>query len=92
MLGLDRSPVRLADHRLGLGDEDLVALGLELDHVGTHAPHHEVLHSLVVVGCDYLGGEAAGGVLQPRTPRAHQQVGVHGPLGGARRSNPTARS
>ena len=30
-------------------------------------PHHEVLHSLVVVGCDDLGGEAAGGVLQPRT-------------------------
>ena len=44
VLGLDRGPVRLTDDGLGLGDQDLVALGLELHHVGMHAAQHEVLH------------------------------------------------
>ena len=50
VLGLDRGPVRLADDCLGLGNQDLIPLGLELDHVGMHAAQHEVLHALVVVG------------------------------------------
>ena len=50
MLGFNWGPMRLADDRLGLGDQDLIALGLELDHIGMHPPHDEVLYALVVVG------------------------------------------
>jgi hypothetical protein len=48
-----------------------------------HAAQHEVLHALVVVGRDDLGREAAGGVLQTRPSRPHQEIGVHGTLRGA---------
>jgi hypothetical protein len=65
-----------------LGDEDHVALGLELDDVGVHAPQYEVSHTGVAVRRDDLGREAARGILEPRTPWADQQVGMERTVGG----------
>ena len=77
-----RAPVRLVDDGLRILNADLIGARVDLDNVGMRAATRQLERARVAVRRDDHRRERPRRLLDPGSPRAHEEIGMAGALGG----------